>query len=72
MTEVVKGYVLQALVFHSTEEAFCEDRNCRFFNAHWQEEMIAAQLGGGYEICPFHQNIIRKINEFLEGKNEKI
>jgi len=70
MTEVVKGYVLQAIVFHSTEEAFCGDRNCRLFNAHWQEDMIFSQLDGKYEICPFHKKIIQRINDLLEGRNE--
>jgi len=40
MMEVAKGYALQAIVFHSTGDAFCGDENCRFFNAHWQEGMI--------------------------------
>ncbi len=66
MTDVMKGYVLQAIIFHSTGDAFCNDRDCRLFNAHWQEEIINSQLKGDYEVCPFHKKIIEKINEFME------
>ena len=45
LTEVVKGYAMQAVVYQLTGEAFCEDPDCRLFNAHWQEDMLRAQLG---------------------------
>jgi len=35
ITEVLKGYVMQALFFHLTGNPFCEDRDCRLFNSHW-------------------------------------
>ncbi len=60
LTEVVKGYCLQAIFFHLTGDPFCRDKNCRLYNAHWQEELIAAQLKGGYELCPFHQGILSR------------
>ncbi|MBI4721609.1 MAG: hypothetical protein HY769_01150 [Candidatus Stahlbacteria bacterium] len=44
MTEIMKGYVMQALFFHITGNPFCEDRSCRLYNAHWQEEVIHAQI----------------------------
>jgi hypothetical protein len=53
LTEVVKGYALQALAYYVTGEPFCADPRCRLYNAHWQEEMLAAQLGGG--ICERHR-----------------
>jgi len=35
------GYALQALFFFITEgNPFCNDINCRLYNAHWQEELI--------------------------------
>ena len=58
LTEVVKGYVLQALFYHAFGEAFCDDPDCRLFNAHWQEEVLRAQLGGAYELCSRHQQMI--------------
>lgn len=61
MTEVLKGYAVQALFFHLTGDPFCEDQDCRLFNSHWQEEVLHSQLDGGYEFCPRHEGILREI-----------
>jgi hypothetical protein len=61
LTEVIKGYVLQALIFHMTGHPFCDDPDCRLYNAHWQEDLIRAQLDGRYEFCPDHQEILNRI-----------
>lgn len=53
LTEVMKGYIMQAIVYHITGEAFCNDRQCRLFNAHWQEEVIEAQINSG-KVCDEH------------------
>jgi hypothetical protein len=53
LTEVAKGYALQAVAYHLTGEPFCDDPRCRLYNAHWQEEMLAVQLGGG--LCERHR-----------------
>ncbi|MFQ6103766.1 MAG: DUF6775 family putative metallopeptidase [Candidatus Glassbacteria bacterium] len=58
MTEVMKGYLLQALFYHATGSPFCDDPTCRLFNAHWQEEMLEAQLGGGKDLCKAHEEMI--------------
>jgi len=63
MTEVVKGYAIQALFYQLMESPFCADPNCRLFNSHWQEEMIHAQLNGDYEFCPRHESILKKIKD---------
>lgn len=63
MTEVMKGYVLQALFYHITGNPFCDDRKCRLFNAHWQEEVIQAQLNSRYEFCRKHQEYINYIKK---------
>ena len=63
LTEVVKGYCLQAVFFYLTGTPFCNDKNCRLYNAHWQEELITAQLEGDYELCPFHQEILSRYKE---------
>ena len=55
--EVLKGYVMQSIFYHLTGSPFCEDKSCRLFNAHWQEEMIEAQIGVG-ELCLEHQKIL--------------
>lgn len=61
MTEVCKGYTAQALFFHITGEPFCEDKGCRLFNAHWQEELIYSQLESPYEFCEKHKKMITQI-----------
>lgn len=58
LTEVAKGYALQALFYALFGEAFCEDKNCRLYNAHWQEEMLNAQLNGPYDLCPRHEGML--------------
>jgi len=52
--EIVKGYCLQAVAYWFFGEAFCDDPRCRLFNAHWQEEMLRAQLGGPPRLCRRH------------------
>lgn len=60
-TEALKGYLLQAIVYQLTGEAFCGDPKCRLFNAHWQEELIEAQLGEGAELCRRHEGLLASI-----------
>ncbi len=43
-TDALKGYVLQAYHYLSTGEAFCDVEHCRLFNAHYQTDLIRAQL----------------------------
>ena len=50
-TEALKGYALQAVAYHLSGQAFCEDEGCRLFDAHWQEEMLAAQCGPEAGVC---------------------
>lgn len=61
LTEVVKGYILQAIFYQMGEKPFCDDKNCRLYNAHWQEELIQSQLNGPYEFCPTHSCILREL-----------
>jgi len=56
LTEVVKGYAMQAVAYLLTGEAFCDDPDCRLFNAHWQEEMLCAQTADRY--CERHASIL--------------
>lgn len=67
MTEVLKGYVLQGLFYHLTGNPFCPDPSCRLFNAHWQEELIKAQLRDGADLCSTHREVLRR---FLNGQKE--
>ena len=54
LTEVAKGYALQAAMYHVTGEAFCDIPTCRLFNAHWQAEVLRAQVESG-RLCARHK-----------------
>jgi hypothetical protein len=57
LTEVLKGYAMQAAFYHLIHEPFCDDARCRLLNAHWQEEMLGAQLSGE-DLCPKHEAVL--------------
>ena len=61
LTEILKGYVMQAVLYHVTGTPFCKDPNCRLYNAHWQKEMIHAQLESPYEFCRHHTNVLQQL-----------
>jgi hypothetical protein len=52
-TDVLKGYVLQAVEYLDTGTAFCDDERCRLHDAHRQPGVIAAQLRDP-EFCEIH------------------
>lgn len=70
MTGVMKGYMMQALFYHLTGNPFCEDRDCRLYNAHWQEEVIQAQLKSNREFCPLHEQALQKLGEAFDDRAE--
>lgn len=55
-TEVLQGYLLQAFFYHVTGDPFCDDPKCRLFNAHWQEEVLRAQVEA--TLCAEHQRVL--------------
>ncbi len=59
ITEVVKGYTMQALFYLLMGEAFCKEKECRLFNAHWQKDLIRAQFSSN-EFCKHHENMLRE------------
>ena len=52
-TEALAGYVLQAVHYIDTGEAFCEDPRCRLHNPHRQPGVVHAQLEEP-EFCEEH------------------
>jgi hypothetical protein len=60
LTGVIKGYVAQALFFFMTGSPFCARKKCRLFNAHWQEDLIRAQIGFGV-FCSAHKRMLARI-----------
>jgi hypothetical protein len=63
LTEVIKGYAMQAVFYHLVGNPFCEDKGCRLYNAHWQEELIFAQLESRYEFCECHTRILDSLRK---------
>lgn len=61
LTEVIKGYISQALFFYITGQPFCNSKNCRLYNAHWQEELIYNQIKCG-KFCAKHKGILENLN----------
>jgi len=65
MTEVIKGYIMQALFYYVVGDPFCDNHQCRLFNAHWQEDLIRAQLKTDAdchsEFCSLHQKVVKDI-----------
>jgi hypothetical protein len=55
------NYVLQAIFFFIAEgEPFCNDRDCRLFNAHWQEDLI--HTIEKRTLCIYHRNMANKFS----------
>lgn len=59
LTEVMKGYALQAVFYQVFLEAFCNEKTCRLYDAHWQEEVLTAQLYG-QELCEHHSAVLER------------
>lgn len=56
------GYALQALFFFLTNgEPFCNNINCRLYNAHWQEELIHSQIQNS-GLCNKHKQLLTQFN----------
>ena len=66
LTEVLKGYIAQAIFFELTGNPFCENKSCRLFNAHWQEDLLRVQIKSG-RFCRSHQQKLTKIKEGRES-----
>jgi len=58
--KVVRGYSLQAIFYYLTANPFCDSRDCILHNAHWQEDLIHAQIELG-KLCNTHQEILESV-----------
>ena len=62
ITKAAAAYALQALFFSVTDgEAFCDDKDFLFYNAHWQEELV--YMLERLELCAHHRIIANKFNK---------
>ncbi|TLX69494.1 MAG: hypothetical protein E6L05_05685 [Thaumarchaeota archaeon] len=64
LSEIVKGYTMQVLFYYLTGQSFCESKNCRLYNAHWQEDLLHSQITVG-KLCNDHQKILNEITKKL-------
>ena len=62
LSEIAEGYLLQAIMYYETGEAFCEDVDCRLFNAHWQKDLFHSQIDNK-KLCEKHQDILNKFKQ---------
>ncbi len=62
IANVVQGLALQCMMYHLTLDPFCEDKDCRFFNAHWQEDLIRTQIRSR-KICSRHRKVLSQLAE---------
>jgi len=60
ISEIAEGYLLQAIIYYETGEAFCIHKDCRLFNAHWQKDLFFSQLENK-RFCKKHQIILDKL-----------
>ena len=57
---VVRGYALQAIFYYLTGTPFCISRDCLLHNAHWQEDLLYAQVERG-KLCSQHQELLGRL-----------
>jgi len=51
---------LQSIMYYETGESFCDNKECRLFNAHWQKDLFYTQIENK-KFCKKH---LETINEF--------
>jgi len=57
LNSITEGFVLQALMYYLSGDAFCDSRDCRLNNAHWQSDLLYSQLEYR-KLCEKHQKIL--------------
>ena len=60
LPEIIEGYLLQTIFYYETGDAFCDNNQCRLFNAHWQKDLFITQIENK-KMCEKHENILTKM-----------
>jgi hypothetical protein len=60
LQEIVEGCLLQVIFYNETGDVFCDDVQCRLFNAHWQKDLFISQIKNK-KICEKHEKILSKM-----------
>ena len=58
-SSIIEGILLQIIAHQETGEGFCNDVNCRLFNAHWQKELLFSQVENK-KICKKHEKLFEE------------
>lgn len=61
LSQIIEGYLLQAIFYFETGDAFCDKTECRLFNAHWQKDLMYSQLENR-KLCEKHLLALNKLN----------
>lgn len=73
INDIIEGLVLQSLFyFINSGEPFCQNRNCRLFNAHVQDDIIRINIKEK-KICQRHKILLNKYNKshFINNNRSK-
>ncbi|HET9807053.1 MAG TPA: DUF6775 family putative metallopeptidase [Nitrososphaeraceae archaeon] len=71
INDIIIGLSLQSLFyFINSGDPFCEDRNCRLFNAHFQDDIIRINIKEK-KICQRHKILLNKYNQSLFIDNNR-
>ena len=62
LSEIAEGYLLQSIMYYETGEAFCNNKECRLYNAHWQKDLFYSQIQNK-KLCETHQQVLEKIRQ---------
>ncbi len=65
--ELIKGYILQAIVYRATGNASCSSPTCPLHAATTQQGMLNAQVGPDSRICAYHREILNAVAEGHEA-----
>ena len=59
---VAQGYCMQCIFYYMSGEAFCTDKRCRLYNAHWQSDLLYSQIDSG-KLCDYHDGMLQNIRD---------
>ncbi|MFO7946653.1 MAG: DUF6775 family putative metallopeptidase [Armatimonadota bacterium] len=61
LNDVLRGYLLMALVYRATGDGPCDIPTCPLYAGETQAEVLQAQVGDRSALCPHHADLISRI-----------
>jgi hypothetical protein len=62
ISDIIEGYLLQGIIYYETGDAFCENKDCRLYNSHWQKDLLELQLKNK-KLCEKHKRDLKELNQ---------